>query len=267
MNCIVRHLFMAYLAFSYVRMSDRLDRLRPLQAAIHNPGSGPYPGNDISKEPIFSEILHWLDDANPSTRAPVFWLYSDARRTTTAFAQSIAKRAREEGRLLASYFVSWTGDAERCDSANLLPTIMYQVAQFDKDFLRRISHAIGTDRDICVRDTNTQISVLVKMPFRDASVSLGHPILLVIDALDAFDHLESYYVASNIGLFLRSLCSTPLGIKVLITGRLSQIIQNILEYPERLQYRVSQLKSSITAPHVQCDRVQVISDTDRGMLF
>jgi hypothetical protein len=269
MNSTVRRYQSICQTYAHMYMSDRLDRLRPLRSAFHDAWNATNPSQDITQEPIFSEILAWLDDTNPSTCVPVFWLYSDARHATTAFAQSLAKRAREDGRLLASYFVSWTGDVERCDSANLIPTVMYQVAQFDKDLLRRVTHAIGTDRDIRVRDTKTQISVLVKKPFLDASVSLGHPILLIIDALDAldaFDHFESY-VASNIGLFLRSLCATPLGIKVVITSRLSQTLQHILEYPQRLQHRVSQLQSSIIVPRVQRDRGQVISDTDRGMLF
>jgi hypothetical protein len=131
------------------------------------------PCQEATDQATISDIFDWVNDFSQSKdHAMVFWLYGDARSATTSVSQGVAKRAHEEGHLLASYFFSWTGDTERRDPANMIPTIMYKIAHFDKDFLRRVVHAIDLERDIRDKEASVQISVLLKA-LKDAIAPSG----------------------------------------------------------------------------------------------
>jgi hypothetical protein len=179
---------------------------------------------------IISDIFDWADDCSQlNNHAMVLWVHGGARLATTAVAQGVAKRAHEEDRLLASYFFSWTGDAERCDPANLIPTIMYKIALFDEDFLRRVAHAVDMERDIRDKDASVQISLLLKNSFEHAITASGAPLLIVIDAMDACNHLDVPKVAQDIASFLQTLTALPLRVKIVITSRFTQTIIRVLE--------------------------------------
>jgi hypothetical protein len=204
------------------------------------------------QKPI-SDVFAWANSPGESeSHHPVFWMYGFAGAGKTAIAQSIATLARQEGRLLASFLFSRTGDAARRDFSHLLPTIMYQIAMVDKDYLCRIAGALSSDRDIRDKQTSTQISVLVKRPFANSN-SIHPPPLIVIDALDECDHLDDPKVSRALGLLFRSLASLPLGIRLFITSRDEQAIQRLFHDPDLSGHRTMVLHYDIEERLVQAD--------------
>jgi hypothetical protein len=157
-----------------------LDRLHPLRSAYHDSQGAVKPHEPGTHEEVISDIMNWLTDCG---QPMVYWLYGDRRLTTSAIAQSIAIKAHEKDQLISSFFFAWNGDTAWRDSAHLIPTVMYKMARFDKDFLRCITGAISVEPDIRDRQASEQISFLVKMSFRHYKETGNRALLFVIDAL------------------------------------------------------------------------------------
>jgi hypothetical protein len=244
----------------------RLDRLQPLRLAFHDAWGVAAPCQEVTDQTTISEFFDWLNDCSHSKdRATVFWMYGDARSATTAVAQGVAKRAHEEGQLLASYFFSWTGDTERRDPANMIPTIMYKIALFDKDFLCRVAHAVDIDRDIRDKEASVQISVLLKTSFKDAIAPSGSPLLIVIDSLDACNHLDDPKIADDIALFIQTLTTLPLHVKIFITSRFTQAVRRVLEKLHPPGYRSHELPVfGAEERQTQMDIALHMSEADKG---
>jgi hypothetical protein len=192
-------------------------------------------------------------------------MYGDSRSATSAIAQSVATQARDEGQLLASFFFSWQGGPEGRDIANLIPTIMYSLARFNKDYLRSIVHAIRMDPDIRDKEARWQISLLLKDPLPNSAMPIGSPLLIVIDALDACDRLDDPKTASDMTLFIQTLTSMPLRVKFFITSRFAGMMNKVVGISGFPCYRSSELPSSKSRePETQVNFSTYISDTDHS---
>jgi hypothetical protein len=216
---------------------------------------------------ILLDIFGWADDCSPmNNHAMIFWVHGGARFATTAVAQGVAKRAREEDRLLASYFFSWTGDTERCDPANLIPTIMYKVALFDKDFLCRVARAVDLDRDIRDKDANAQISILLKKSFENATTASRAPLLIVIDAMDACNHLDDPKVSQDIASLLQTLTTLSFRVKIVITSRFTQTIGRVLEKLHAPGHQSLEMPPFVVEERrTQLNIASHVSEADKGM--
>jgi hypothetical protein len=214
------------------KLTARLDRLHPLRSAFHDSHGAPKPCEAGTYNAILSDISSWMDNGNQSkNHAVVYVVYGSSRYTTSAIAQSIAIQAHNQGQLLTSFFFAWKGSSELCDVINLVPTLMYGTANFDKDYKRLIAHAINSNPDIRDKGVQKQISVLLKGPFKKAYASSHPPLLVVIDALDACNQLDDPDTASNLALLIQTWTLMPFRIKVLITCRFTQIMDRITTKP------------------------------------
>jgi hypothetical protein len=237
-----------------------------MTSAFHDAWRAPAPSKDPTHSDILTSIFEWVNATGDSkNNSMVFWLHGEPRFATTAIAQSVAMRAQNEGRLLSSYFFSWTGsDESRNDPAHLMPTVMYKVALFDDDFLRRIARSIGTDRDIRNKEASTQMSVLLKRPFDDTTVLLPSRPVIVIDALDTCNDLKEPRVARDVSTFLRALVTPPFLAKLFITSRFKHPIRKLLESDDFLSHRSLIHTLSPGRRKDQPMAEPSISDADRG---
>jgi hypothetical protein len=239
-----------------------LGRLRPLQSAYHDFHGAAKLCEPGTHEEIISDIMDWLDDPG---QPMVYWMCGERRSTTTAIAQSIAKRAHQEGRLISSFFFAWKGDSACRDPEHLIPTIMYKVARFDKEFLRRIAQAISVEPDIRDREVAEQISYLVQKSFRGYEMSSIQPLLVVIDALDTCNRVDELATARNIAAFILALSSAPLHFKILITNRFAQITSSIIRQSKMPSYRMVKLLSITKEYQNQADfATHMLETNDRG---
>jgi hypothetical protein len=241
----------------------RLDRLRPLQSAYHDSHDAPKSCEPEAHKSIISVILAWLNDR---TKPTVYWLYGERRSTTSAIAQSIATRAHQEGRLVSSFFFAWNGDSACRDPAHLVPTVMYKVARFDKEFLRRITHMMSIEPDIRDREAVKQVSVLVQGSFLSYEMSTSQPLLIVIDALDTCNCVDEVATARGIAAFILALSSAPPHFKILITSRFAQITSSITGSSKIPSYPTFELLTFPVKEHqTQGDfATRMLSASDRG---
>jgi hypothetical protein len=126
---------------------DQFDKLlHPLHFAFHNTPCATYPFEETKKDQIMSEIFDWANDLHSAHDCtPVLLLHDDSRSAVTTIAHRLMEEAQKDNRLLALYFILWNGESKQCDPTNLIPTIMYQVALFDRFFLNRIANTLVVD--------------------------------------------------------------------------------------------------------------------------
>jgi hypothetical protein len=218
----------------HVVISGFLDRLRPLRSAFHDSWGSPAPCLDGIHQETIAQIVEWMNESSENDDHPmVFWLFGNSRPETTAIAQSVAIWAKSENRLASSFFFRWSGNQDERNPADLIPSVMYKFAQYDPDVLRRVAESIIACPDVRDQGTTTQISLLLEKPFSDISdiMSLDLPLLVVIDALDTCNDLTDPQIARAIVLFIRTLTSKPLQIKILIISRLPRAIRHIIDDP------------------------------------
>jgi hypothetical protein len=240
-----------------------------LRSAFHSSWSAPEPCRDGLHQDNISRIFEWLDESTEKQDHPmVFMLIGDDRSETSAIAQSVAMRAHGETRLLSSFFFAWSGKQEDRDSENLIPTVLYKLAQYNADVLHKVTESIIANPDVRDEGASTQINLLLKRLLVDLAAlsSSDSPLLIVIDALDTCNDLANPQIAAGIGLFIQILASMTLRIKVLLTGRFPRAISHVVgnqAFPTRCQ---------LVLPHYLVkDRTRTVptaaqSDSDTGML-
>jgi hypothetical protein len=183
-----------------------------------------------TREQAIIDIFDWADDLRPST-PQVFWLYGFAGSGKTAILQSVAERAHREGRLLASFLFSRTGDSHRRDHTSLVPTLAYQIARFDRDYLRRITGAIAQHWEIRDQRAELQIAVLLQCTLADATSTHDLPLLIVLDAIDECDQMNSPEVKLIFRLLIEVLTKLSLRVKFFITSRHECSIRQMFDEP------------------------------------
>lgn len=184
---------------------------------------------------LLEDIHDWVKAKD--TRTPfIYWLNGMAGTGKSTIARSVASMAHEDGVLGATFFCSKYGDATLSDSSLILPTIAYQLAQFDKsqEFRSRIAAAISDNSqllDPIPRDQ--QFMGLIGGPLRQAVGHRGHVVLIVLDALDQCD-------SRGIEAILRALVTEaqadpfPFHLKFFITSRPEAHITPILDSSHEL---------------------------------
>jgi hypothetical protein len=238
-----------------------------MRSAFHDSRRATEPYQVHAYQSTIDNVFAWLNSNTRTQDHPtVFWFFCHDRSTTSAVVQSIAAKAHKEGRLMSSYFFAWEGDEEQRNPNHLIPTITYQIAQFDNDLFRKITEIIVANPDVRDKAASTQIPLLLKEPLMSMDTSVAHelPLFIVIDALDACSRLEDTEVADDISLVIQALTTTPLPIKVLITSRFYGPLQQIIRSHNFPQCQLARL------PHygrTDLDRAQHgknLSDVEKG---
>jgi hypothetical protein len=175
-----------------------------------------------TRQKLLADLFAWFDDVDPA-RERVFWLNGLAGTGKTTVARTIATRAHKQGRLAAAFFFSRNIAVTRSPSA-ILPTIAYQLADYQRLFRTAVCTAVNTDRDVRDRGIATQADVLFSN-LRGVTVP-NTPLLIVLDALDEC-YLESRCEGGDaVPLLLAQFASVP-SVKILITSRVEDTLKHM----------------------------------------
>lgn len=114
----------------------------------------------------------------------------------------------------ASFFCSRRSAKQR-DVKLIIPTIMFQLCCCYSRFYLCVRETLEHDLDIAYRSLSEQLEKLIVNPFMQLG-SFGHPVLIIIDALDECDDRRAAYeILKLLGLHLSSLTQ----VKIMITSR------------------------------------------------
>jgi hypothetical protein len=203
---------------------DLLDRLRPVKEAFHDAPNASEMCLAGTREQLLADLSAWFGDLDPS-RERVFWLNGLAGTGKTTVARTMAARARDQGRLGATFFFSRDVAAAR-DPAAILPTVAYQLAHYQSSFCASMCTSLSSDKDVRDRGIVAQARVLFDNLSR---VNLPKmPLLIVLDALDEC-HLENGCEGGDaVPLLLAKFASLP-SVKILITSRPEDTIKHMFK--------------------------------------
>ncbi|KAG5731782.1 hypothetical protein E4T56_gene1561 [Termitomyces sp. T112] len=168
---------------------------------------------------ILKQLYEWAEDSSP-TSPQVFWLTGPAGSGKSTIACSVAKHFDEDNKglniLQASFFCSCQFEDTR-SRANIIPTLVYQLAHHSKSFLKSLFDVNKLDS---VNKLGKQMNDLLVDPWQVSTSTESRilpPYLVVIDALDEIDgHGGSEFLQE---LLLTIEKGALHGLKFLVTSR------------------------------------------------
>ncbi|KNZ78071.1 hypothetical protein J132_02261 [Termitomyces sp. J132] len=168
---------------------------------------------------ILKQLYEWAEDCSP-TSPQVFWLTGPAGSGKSTIACSVAKQFDDSNKglniLQASFFCSRQFEDTR-SRANIIPTLVYQLAHHSKSFLQSLCAVNKLDS---VNKLGKQMNDLLVDPWQLSTSTESRilpPYLVVIDALDEIDgHGGSEFLQE---LLLTIEKGALHGLKFLVTSR------------------------------------------------
>lgn len=187
-----------------------LSKLHRAEDAAFDPSvSGCLEGTRIA---VLEDIHDWIFSSDGGS---VFWLNGVAGSGKSSIARSIAASMKDREYLGASFFCS-RGSAKRRDVKLIIPTLMFQLCCCYSRFYLAVRETLETDLDIAYRSPNEQLQKLIVNPLTRIG-SFGHPIVVIIDALDECDDRRAAYeLLKLLGAHLTTLGYV---LKIIITSR------------------------------------------------
>lgn len=198
-----------------------------------------------TREEILNQIVAWVSQNEPG----VFWLNGMAGHGKSTIAKTIAGKARVFNRLGASFFISRRSDPRLRDPTAIIPTIAYQLADFNHEYMIALMKATEERSDITVIDVDEQLDVLLRRPFSSVIGSTVTPVV-VIDAFDELDGAGAHRLLQT--LLLSMSRGSPLPIKFLITSRPETFIRNAFDsFQQSVHLFLHNIECSIVKADIQ----------------
>ncbi len=172
---------------------------------------------------VLTKIVTWFSDGKPG----IFWLNGMAGYGKSTIAKSIAHTARVSGQLGASFFISRRADIRLRDPAAIVPTIAYQLADYNREYMTMLVNTTDEHNDIAALHVGEQIDILLREPLMTVTGSMMLPVVVI----DAFDELDGTGAHRLLHTLLSDLAmGSPLPLKLLITSRPETFIRNTFSY-------------------------------------
>jgi hypothetical protein len=176
-----------------------------------------------TRQELLAQLTAWFNDTDPSSTR-IFWLSGLAGTGKTTVARTMADWAQTHGRLAATFFFSRNTEATRIPAA-ILPTLAYQLAQYQLPFRSLICEAVASDEDVRDRSIDVQKANLLG-DLSQARTTVA-PLLIVLDALDECRLENGCEGGDAIPSLFASIGSMP-SIKILLTSRVEDTIKRML---------------------------------------
>jgi hypothetical protein len=229
-------------------IQDLIDRLSPVQGALHNHTEIPacLEGTRIE---LLDSIEQWMTDP---TGKQVYWLTGMAGMGKTTFAQSVAEMAKKLGILGATFLFSHASE-DRRDYKRVIPTLVYQLAR-DPRLRPGVVAAVNADKAIAMTSTSIQAGRLIFDVLQRLSSSPPSCMLIVLDALDECNKdTQKMHGGDLIPILIAGLKHIPF-VKVFLTSRPESSIEAMfIDKDLHSQSRTLALHRDIKETTVQID--------------
>jgi gluconate kinase len=194
-------------------IQDLIDRLSPVQGALHNHTETPACLEGTRVE-LLNSIRQWMSDP---TGKQVYWLTGVAGTGKTTVAQSVADMAEKLGILGATFLFSHLSE-DRRDYRRVIPTLAYQLAR-DPRLRPGVVAAVNADKAIAMTSTSIQARHLLFNVLQKLSSTAPSCMLIVLDALDECNKdAQKMHGGNLVPILVAGLKNTPF-VKVFLTSR------------------------------------------------
>jgi hypothetical protein len=176
-----------------------------------------------TRQELLAQLTAWFNDTDPSSTR-IFWLSGLAGTGKTTVARTMADWAQTHGRLAATFFFSRNTEATRIPAA-IIPTLAYQLAQYQLPFKSLICKAVASDED--VRDRSIRVQAKTLLGDLSQARTTVAPLLIVLDALDECRFENGCEGGHAIPSLFASMEFMP-SVKILLTSRVEDTIERML---------------------------------------
>jgi hypothetical protein len=188
--------------------------------------------------------MNWIDSSDEGRS--IYILYGVAGVGKSTVAKSIAERAAVRRDLGASFFFS-RNEESRKTAKYFLPTLAYQLAQYNRSFASRINEVLEEDPAAAEHDFRQQFYSLIAKPLR-LSMLAGGPIVVVVDALDECEGND----AERILALLAQEIPQMQRLRVFVTARPERHIRNMLNrYRTHEQFCLHDIEDSVVEADIR----------------
>ncbi|THU94407.1 hypothetical protein K435DRAFT_839878 [Dendrothele bispora CBS 962.96] len=184
-----------------------------------------------TRKTILKDIEEWTDGTS-AVNTLGYWICGMAGTGKSTIAKSVCDTMKSRKMLAATFFCSRQFPECR-DHSKVIPTIVYQMAQFSPSFGRELVTILEGNPDIVSKPPNEQLEMLLIEPWMKVVSTEGvHPFspVIIIDALDECENIESVLSALIPGIQNQRM---P-GLKFLLTSRPENHIYRHLNAPRPL---------------------------------
>ncbi|KAF8746909.1 WD40 repeat-like protein, partial [Rhizoctonia solani] len=162
---------------------------------------------------VLSGLETWLFDP---TSPGVYWMDGMPGIGKTAIAYTFCERMKRRRCLGASFFCD--RNSEKCrDATRIIPTIAYQLALYSASFRSALFDVLGSNPEAASKTLTKQFDLLLNKPLQQAKGTMPKQVVIVIDALDECDNLDS--IEGLLDLLLPESSGPGIPLKFLVTAR------------------------------------------------
>lgn len=200
---------------------------------------------------ILKQLEAWMGCTHADQRR-IFWLNGLAGIGKSTIARTICRIARER-QLLGGTFFFARNDNTLSDAGLVIPSLAFQLAQFDSNFGKAIGQAVKDEPDCAYKGLRLQFDKLIIGPLSSSGQAWTGPplVLLVLDALDECSSESS--AADLLTLFLARLNQIPFQLRIFITSRPEHHIRRVFEKADARSNYAKSVLHDIEASIVQKD--------------
>jgi hypothetical protein len=183
---------------------------------------------DGTREAILDQILAWATDKSKKDvlQSNIFWIYGLPGIGKTSLAHSICARLHKQKRLAGAFFCQ-RDDPNLSEPRNILPTLIYKLAEIFSPFRIIVSERLCNDTILTAESMpDTLFLDFIRSLHRDPE----HTLVFVIDALDECGNSRS---RPSILKVLNDVAAQAPWLRVIITSRPEVDIQRVIDTPTR----------------------------------
>jgi hypothetical protein len=181
-----------------------------------------------TREAILNKIIGWATNdsgQNDTHQSNTYWIHSLPGIGKTALAHSICERLNERKQFIGSFFCQ-RGDTRSSEPRNILPTLIYKLAETSPPFRRIVVEALRGDPNLTTESMKHSI-------FLDFIRALPrhpneHTLVFVIDALDECSDTQS---RQGVLKTLTDAAAQAPWLKIIVTSRPEADIQHFFQGP------------------------------------
>ena len=163
-----------------------------------------------TRKRTLEDIYDW---ANAKGRPNVLLLIGAAGTGKSTIATTVAGMYQRKGQLGCHMFFI----RERSHPGNVLQTIAYLLAEYSQPIAKSLSEQLKKSGNLDSSNLKVKFDILLQQPLSAVATEVGHPVLIVLDALDECGTPELRQ--SLLHVLRDCLPDLPANFRVLITSR------------------------------------------------
>ena len=184
-----------------------------------------------TRKRTLEDIYDW---ATAKGRPNVLLLIGAAGTGKSTIATTVAGVYQKKGQLGCHIFFV----RERSRPGNVLQTIAYLLAEYSQIIAKSLSEQLKKSGNLDSSTLKVKFDILLQQPLSAVATEIGHPVLIVIDALDECGTPELRH--SLLHVLLECLPTLPANFRVFITSRPEEDINPLITSPNFQTMRLNQ---------------------------